>query len=79
MKDLVITGKSLKREIWVILSCFVVACCVNLFAILKYDRPAVELVSQIGFVIAIAVVIYLLLWIVRLLALLIRAVFCKKK
>ena len=65
MKDIVITSKNIKREAWVLLGCFIAACGVNIGAILSYDRPWSELYSQIGFVIATALIIYLLLWVVR--------------
>lgn len=65
MKDIVITSKALRREAWVLLGCFVVACGVNVGAIVAYDRPWSELYSQIGFVVAAALLLYLLLWVVR--------------
>lgn len=70
MKDIVIKGASVRRELFILLGCFVAAVGLNIFAIIKYSRPATELVSMIGYVIFAAVCIYLVLWILRLLVLL---------
>ena len=72
MKDIVITQKHIVRELYMILGCFVLACLVNVGAIIAYDRPWAELWSQIGFVIFIAAGIYVLLAVVRILICLFR-------
>ena len=69
MKDIVISGKALKRELWVLLGCLVAAVGVNVFAVIHYSRPAVELVSQIGFTVCTALILYLLGWLVRIVVL----------
>ncbi|MBQ0150874.1 MAG: hypothetical protein KBT08_09730 [Bacteroidales bacterium] len=66
MKDIVITGKMIKAEILIALGCLVFAECLNLFAIIKYSRPVVELVSMIGYVVITAVLAYLILAVIRL-------------
>lgn len=71
MKDIVITQKDLIRELYIILGCFVLACLVNVGAIIAYDRPWSELWSQIGFVLFIAAGVYGLLAVVRILVFLI--------
>jgi hypothetical protein len=82
MKDVTIKGKSIKRELWILLGCFVAAVCVNIFAIIKYSRPAKELITMIGYVIAVAFLLYLLLLLIRLviwlIILLIRKISSKK-
>ena len=40
MKDLVITGRQVRRELWILLGCFVAGCLVNVYAIVHYGRPA---------------------------------------
>ena len=65
MKDIVITAQRVKREWLTILVCFIAACLVNLGAIIGYSRPWTELFSQIGYVVAVTVLLYILLWIVR--------------
>ena len=66
MKDIVITGKMIRRELCVLLGCFVAAFFVNVGAIISYDRPWSELYSQIGFVIFMTIGIYVLLAVLRL-------------
>ena len=77
MKDIVITEKMIRRELFVILGCFVAACLVNAGAIIAYDRPWSELYSQIGFVFFITGGIYVLLAIFRLLVWLVAKIFKK--
>lgn len=67
MKDIIITQKDIVRELYIILVCFILACLVNVGAIIAYDRPWSELWSQIGFVVFIAAGIYVLLAVVRIL------------
>jgi hypothetical protein len=77
MKDIVITGKMLRREFYIILGCFIVACLVNVGAIIAYDRPWSELYSQIGFVVFITGGIWCLLAIFRFVIYLISKIFKK--
>lgn len=74
MKDIVITSKALKRELFVLLGCFLAAFCCNIYAVLHYSRPAIELLSQIGYVVVCALVIYVILWVIRLIILLVREI-----
>lgn len=71
-KDSVITGKQKTREIIIFLACFVVAFGMNVHAIIKYATPWTELFSQIGFVCLITGVLYVLLWVIRIIALVVR-------
>lgn len=77
MKDIVITGKKIKTELLIALGCLIFGECLNIFAVIKYSRPAVELVSMLGFVVVAAVVTYILLLLVR--ALVALAVFAIRK
>lgn len=79
MKDIVIKGTSIKRELWVLLGCFIAAYGLNIYSILHWHRPATELFMTIGYVIVFTVGIYVALWIVRLVVLLIKSIFFKKK
>lgn len=56
-----------KRELSVLLFCFVLAFLVNVYAVIRYDGRAVELFSQIGYVCVITGVLYVLTVLVRLL------------
>ena len=62
MKDIVISGKFLKYTLIAFVTCFVTACLVNVGAIIAYDRPWSELFTQIGFVLFVA----LILWVLQL-------------
>jgi type IV secretory pathway VirB2 component (pilin) len=77
MKDIVITPKMIHRELYVVLGCFVAACLTNVGAIIAYDRPWSELVTQIGFVLFITGGIYTLLAVVRILICLMGRLFKK--
>lgn len=69
MKDIVITAKRIRRERNFYIVSFVLAFLINIFAVVTYERPWVEIFSQIGYVVVISVAIYILLWIPRLLVL----------
>jgi len=70
MKDIVITARRIRLELYMLFASFVIAELVNIYAIVKYDTPWCEAFSQIGFVIILTAVIYVLHWLVRLLVLL---------
>ena len=70
MKDIVIPGQVVRRELFILLGCLGAAVLVNLYAVLHFSRPAVELVTQVGFTVCTALAIYLALWVIRLLVLL---------
>lgn len=67
MKDLVISARRIRREIRFAAAAFIVAFLTNLYAVVRFDRPWYELFTQMGYVVVITAVIYLLLWIPRLL------------
>lgn len=67
MKDLVISACRIRRELRFAAAAFLVAFAANLYAVVHFDRPWYELLTQLGYVVVITVVIYLLLWIPRLL------------
>ena len=67
MKEIVISPKVIRRELWIMLGCFLFAVLFDLFAIIKYGRPFAELFRTVGYVLTTAVVIYLALALLRLL------------
>ncbi len=71
MKDITITGRVVKRELAWIIGCFLVAFFVNVYAVVTYDRPAIELFSQLGFVVVIAAVFYIATSLLRAILLLV--------
>ena len=66
MKDTVITADVKRRELWILLGCFVVANVVNWVAIIKFATPWYEVFSQIGYVVVTTGILYILLWVLRL-------------
>lgn len=67
MRDIVITPKRLKAELFVLLSVFVIAFSVNVFAVIKYGTPWVEIFSQIGYVSILTAILYAIHWVARIL------------
>jgi hypothetical protein len=77
MKDIIIRGTAFRRELYIFLGAFAAAVCTNIFAIIKYDRPAIELVSMIGYVLFTAVLFYFTLLAIRLIIKLFYLIFKK--
>ncbi|MBP3202592.1 MAG: hypothetical protein J6M31_03175 [Bacteroidales bacterium] len=71
MKDLVISGKTLRRELWVVSGCLVAGALVNVVAVIGYHRPWTELFTQLGYVVVLSIGVYFVLALVRLLIFLI--------
>lgn len=79
MKDIVITGKRRRKEVIILLSCFVVAFLINVVAIIKYKTPWYEIFTQIGYVLVIALVLFLIVTLIRVLIWAVKKVFKKNK
>ncbi len=78
MKDLVISGKRVKTELLIALGCFVCAVLINIICIIVYHSQWHEIFSQIGFTVLVAVILYVLLLLIRLLVLLCKKIFAKR-
>lgn len=78
MKDIVITEKKVKRELWILLGCFVFAVLFDLFGVIKYGKPFVEVFRTIGYEIVIAAGVYVILAFFRLAVWLILSLFRKR-
>jgi hypothetical protein len=72
MKEIVITPKQLKRELFVWLFCLVVATGMNIYAIIYYETNWTELYSHFGYVVMLSVIFYAIIWMFRGLFFLIR-------
>ncbi len=72
MKDIIITSKIIKREIYVWLCALIAAQLMNVYAIVKYNTQWRELYSQLGYILMLSIVLYLLIAMIRLLVHLIR-------
>ena len=66
MKDIVITSKRIKKEIAWFAGCFAIAFITNIVVIIIYKTPWHEIFSQIGYVVVIALVLYMLLLLIRI-------------
>ena len=67
MKDLLISGRRIAREWLIFLGCFVVALGLNVFAIIKYKTEWKELLTTLHITLAVALIIYVLFGILRIL------------
>lgn len=66
MKDTVITARAKKRELWILLACFMVANITNWVAIIRFSAPWYEVFTQIGYVVVTTLVIYALIAVLRI-------------
>ena len=67
MKDIIITSRRQKTELWFAAGAFVVANILNIYAIATYGAPAKEVFTSIFYVLAFTAVLYAFSVIVRLL------------
>lgn len=79
MKDIIITGKIVKRELMTLLCCFIIATGLNVYAIITYDSKWVELITSIFYVLAATVALYVVWAILRLLFVLVKRIMGKPK
>ena len=75
MKDLVITEKNIRKELLILLGCFVAAIIFDIVGIIIYSKPFYEVFQTIGYEIVIAVTIYAVLAFFRALIFLILKLF----
>ncbi|MGM0667071.1 MAG: hypothetical protein ACQETA_07090 [Bacteroidota bacterium] len=66
MKDLVIKGSRIRRELIILAALFTFSFILNIIGIIKHDTNWLELLSQLHVVLILTLVLYVLLWIVRL-------------
>lgn len=66
MKDTIITARAKKRELWILLACFVVANITNWVAIIRFSAPWYEVFTQIGYIVVTSLVIYALIAVLRI-------------
>lgn len=67
MTDTVISARAKRRELWILISCFVVANIVNLYAIIHFHTSWREILTQLGYVVVITFLLYITTLVVRLL------------
>ncbi|MEE4213486.1 MAG: hypothetical protein V2I34_00370 [Bacteroidales bacterium] len=66
MKDLVIKGKRIINELIILASLFILSFIINITGIIIHDTAWIELLSQLHVVFILTLVLYILLWVVRL-------------
>lgn len=67
MKDVIIPGRRVARELLIFFGCLIVAFFVNVYAIHKYKTDWKELITTLHITIAAGIVIYMLFGFIRLL------------
>lgn len=67
MKDIIITSKRQKKELYILAACFFISFIINIAAVIIYKTTWKEVFTQIGYVVAITIVIYTISSILRLL------------
>lgn len=78
MKDIVITGRKVKRELIVFVVCIVLVSCWNAFAIYKYNTSWSELYSVWYAVLFVAALLYIVLIPLRFLGCKLFKCICRK-
>jgi len=66
MKDIVIKGESIRRELIVLACCVAAGAIFDLVAIVMYQKPFVELFQTVGYVLFVALLLYLATGLLRL-------------
>lgn len=79
MKDTLIKATRKKRELWIALVCFLFAFLMNVYSIIRFKTEWSELLTTLHITILLAIFIYILVGIVRLIVWWIMLLFGKKK
>ncbi len=78
MKPIIIDSKFIRRELLILLGCFIAAVLFDLVGIILYKRPAIELLTTIGYEVVIALGLYAFLTLVRIIIFLVLQLFKRK-
>lgn len=73
MKDLVITGRRIARELWILSGCILAALCFNVYAIIRFKTEWKELFTTLDITLAVALIFFVLFALLRAL------VFCGRR
>ena len=66
MKDTIISAEVKRRELKILLGCFIIANITNWVAIIKFQTPWYEVFTQVGYVTVTSLLIYGLVLLVRI-------------
>jgi len=78
MKDLVIKGKWIRRELIILSILLLIAVIINIIGIVQHNTKWIELLSQLHVVVLLTIILYVLLWVIRLIIILISLPFKKQ-
>ncbi len=78
MRDLHIQASTLKRELRIYVSMFILAILSNVYAIVTYDAPWIELLTQLHVIVILSVVFYAFSWLLRGMFLAMKAIFVRR-
>jgi hypothetical protein len=78
MKDLVISGRRITRELWIYAGCMLAALGVNVYAIVVFDTRWMELFTTLHITLAVAAIFYAVLALLRIIAFLGMRIFRRK-
>ena len=67
MKDIIIKGAIFKRELLFFLLSILIAFGMNIYAIISFETSWAELLTQLPFIILVALIIYLIILLARIL------------
>jgi len=79
MKETVITTGMKRRELWIMLTCFLAAYLMNIIGIIKFHTPAIELLTKIPLVLLIAALFYAVVVLLRILYFLVSRLWIRNK
>ncbi len=65
MKDTIWSKQQKKRELYILLYCFIAANLLNIVGIIMYATSAVEIITQLPVVILVTVVLYFIVFAIR--------------
>ena len=66
MKDRILTAKRQIKELRILLLCIVFTFLLNIVAVIIYKTPWIEILTEIEYVVAIALVLYLIILLFRM-------------
>ena len=79
MKDVIISEKRIKKELYTLLACFVIANLLNVYAIFAYNTHFSELFTVMGYLSLFTVALYFCWVMLRVIFVLLKKIFKSKK
>lgn len=79
MKDVIVTASRIKTELYTLLTCFILANLLNVYAIFEYKTSFSELFSMIGYVILFTFTLYFCWTFIRIILYFLKKLFKSNK